>query len=231
MNSNKKTARIVGALFITATVTAILSYVSGGILDAPDYLIYASANENIMLVGVLLELICAGACVGIAVMLFPILKKHNEGLALGYVGARIFEGGLFFVSSLSYLVLLTLSQEYVAGAPDASHFQALGTLLIAVHDRAFWLGGGMIAFTLGALILNYMLYQSKLVPRFLPVWGLIGATLMLARGLLEIFGFIGPNLRDVTALPIGLNEMVLAGWLIVKGFNSSAIASGSEKQL
>jgi hypothetical protein len=128
MNTNTKTARIVGALFITATVTAILSYISGGILDAPDHLIYASANENIMLIGVLLELMCAGAVVGIAVMLFPILKKHDEGLALGYIAARIFEGGLFFVSSLSYLVLLTLSQEYVAGVPDASHFQALGTL-------------------------------------------------------------------------------------------------------
>ena len=230
MISNKKTARIVGVLFITATVTAILSAISMGILDAPDYFLYASENQNIILISVLLELICAGACVGIAVMLFPILKKHNEGLALGYVGARIFEGGLFFVSSLSYLILLTLSQEYVAGIPDASHFQAIGTLLIAVHEWAFWLGGGMIAFTLGSLILNSMLYQSKLVTRFLSVWGLLGAVLMLARGMLEIFGIIGPNLRDITALPIGLNEMVLAGWLIVKGFNSSVINSLAEKE-
>ena len=229
MNSNRKTARIVGVLFITATVTAILSYVSGGILDAPDYLIYASENENSMLIGLLLELICAGACVGIAIVLFPILRKHNEALALGYVGARMFEGVLFFVSSLSYLLLLTLSQEYVAGAPDASHFQALGTLLIAVHDRAFWLGGGVIAFCLGALILNYLLYQSRLIPRFLSVWGLIGATLMLSARLLQIFGLIGSNLGGFEFLPIGVNEMVLAVWLIAKGFNSSAIASASAK--
>jgi len=231
MNSNRNTAIIVGVLFITATVTAILSYISGGILDAPDYLIYASENKTIMLIGLLLELICACACVGIAVILFPILKKRNEGLALGYISARIFEGLLFFISSLSYLLLLTLSQEYVAGAPDASHFQALSTLLIAVHDKAFWLGGGLIAFTLGSLILNYLLYQSKLVPRFISAWGLIGATWMLAIGLLVFFDFIGSNLKLIGAIPIGLNEMVLAVWLIVKGFNPSAINSQSAKQI
>ena len=174
MNSNKKNARIVGVLFITATVTAILSRVFiGPVLDAPDYLINVSANENQMLIGVLLELILTAAVVGIGVMLFPILNPHNEASALGYVGARIFEGVIIIVGSISYLSLLPLSQEYVAGAPEASHFQALGTLLLTVHDWTYLLGGGGIVFSLTALILNYLLYQSKLVPLFISVWGLI----------------------------------------------------------
>jgi len=235
MNSNRKTAIIVGVLFITATVTALLSFgFIGPILDDPDYLINVSANKNQMLIGVLFELILAGAVVGIAVFMFPILKKHNEALALGYVGARIFEGLIIIVGSISYLSLLTLSQEYVVGAPDASHFQALGTLLLAEHDWSFLLGGGAFVFCVTALILNYLLYQSKLVPRFISVWGLIGAILMLVSGLLSMFD-LSPSptatstISTFLFLPIALNEMFLAVWLIVKGFNSSAIASGSDK--
>ena len=237
MNSNRKTAIIVGVLFITATVTALLSFgFIGPILDDPDYLINVSANKNQMLIGVLFELILAGAVVGIAVFMFPILKKHNEALALGYVGARIFEGLIIIVGSISYLSLLTLSQEYVVGAPDASHFQALGTLLLAVHDWSFLLGGGAFVFCVTALILNYLLYQSKLVPRFISVWGLIGAILMLVSGLLSMFDLSpSPTATSTISiflfLPIAVNEMFLAVWLIVKGFNPSAIASGSAKQL
>ena len=237
MNSNRKTAIIVGVLFITATVTALLSLgFIGPILNDPDYLINVSANVNQMLIGVLFELILAGAVVGIAVFMFPILKKHNEALALGYVGARIFEGLIIIVGSISYLSLLTLSQEYVAGAPDASRFQALGTLLLAVHDWSFLLGGGAFVFCVTALILNYLLYQSKLVPRFISVWGLIGAILMLVSGLLSMFDLSpSPTATSTISiflfLPIAVNEMFLAVWLIVKGFNSSAIASESAKQI
>jgi len=237
MNSNRKTAIIVGLLFITATVTALLSLsFIGPILDTPDYLIKVSANVNQMLIGVLFELILAGAVAGIAVFMFPILKKHNEALALGYVGARIFEGLIIIVGSISYLSLLTLSQEYVVGTPDAFHFQTLGTLLLAVHDWSFLLGGGAFVFCVTALILNYLLYQSKLVPRFISVWGLIGAVLMLVSGLLSMFD-LNPSPTTTSTisiltylfLPIAVNEMFLAVWLIVKGFNPSAIASGSAK--
>jgi len=212
-----------------------LSFI-GPILDTPDYLIKVSANVNQMLIGVLFELILAGAVAGIAVFMFPILKKHNEALALGYVGARIFEGLIIIVGSISYLSLLTLSQEYVVGTPDAFHFQTLGTLLLAVHDWSFLLGGGAFVFCVTALILNYLLYQSKLVPRFISVWGLIGAVLMLVSGLLSMFD-LNPSPTTTSTisiltylfLPIAVNEMFLAVWLLVKGFNSSAIASGSAK--
>jgi Domain of unknown function (DUF4386) len=224
-SSYKKTAGIVGALFLTAMVASLLG---GGllesILNAPDYLITISANETQVITGVLLELINAIAVVGIAVMMFPIFKEHNEALALGYVGVRIIEAVMQIASDVIPLSLLTLSQKYVtSGALDASSFQASGNLFIAA--RAYLVGTMLgIFFSLGALVFYYLLYQSKLVPRFISVWGLIGAVLVLTWNLLETFG-ISISAGMVLALPIILNEIFLGIWLIVKGFNSSAIAS------
>jgi len=196
------------------------------ILNAPDYLVNVSANENQVLIGILLELVNCVAVVSIPFMLFPIFKKHNEALGLGYLAFRIIESAIVIVGVISLLSLLTLSQGFVkAVAPDVSHFQTLGTLLLAAHDWTVWLGVSIV-FALGALILNYLLYQSKLIPRWLSGWGLIGATLLLASGLLAIFGF---NLETPLAVPIWVQEMVFAVWLIVKGFNPSAIASESAK--
>jgi len=222
----------VGVLFITATVVSVLEYlvILPLILNAPDYLVNVSANKTQWIIGMLFYLINCAAVVVIPIMLFPIFKKHNEALALGYVGARIIESVTLIVGLISLLSLLTLSQEYVqAAAPDASYFQTLGTSLLAVSDWSHVLGA-MIVFSLGALILNYLLYRSKLIPRFISVWGLIGATLLLAAGLLGMFGLSPSSTISIfLTLPIGLNEMVLAVWLIGKGFNSSAIASGSAK--
>jgi len=231
MNSYRKTAIIVGVLFIVATVAPLLSFPFSGFIDDPDDLIKIAENENQVIIGALFELIMAFAIVGIAIMIYPILKKHNEALALGYAGARIIESILFIVGVIGLLSLVTLSQEFVkAGAPDASYFQSSGTLLLAVRD---WGGHmlGSIVLGLGALMFYYLLFQSKLIPRWLSVWGLIGAPLALAEGLLSMFGFVAPfsTTAVLLNLPIAVNEMVLAVWLIVKGFNSSAIASLSAK--
>ena len=135
MNSNRKTAIIVGVLFITALVSSMLSGVFLGSIDDPDYLTAVSANENQVLIGVLFKLILTASVVAIPIMMFPIFKKYNERLALGYVVARIFEGFFDIVIAMSLLLLLTLSREFVeAGAPDASYFQTSGALLHAVHD-------------------------------------------------------------------------------------------------
>ena len=225
MNSHTKTAVIVGVLFIIATVAASIGYeiILGPILNSQEYLINISENENKVLIGMLLALTNSAAIVCIPVVLFPILKKHNEALAVGYLGARILECATFIVGVISLLVLLTLSQEFVqAGASDASYFQTLGTLLLAAYDWTFWLAVTLVL-GLTAMILNYTLYQARLVPRFISAWGFIGGTLVFAQGLLEIFGFS----RAILSLPIASQEMVLAVWLIVKGFNLSAIASES----
>ena len=233
MNSIKKTAKIVGVFYIISTVAGILANLVflEPILNAPDYLITVSAHENQVIIGALFDLICAGAFVVIAVTIFPILKKLNETIAVGYVVARSFEAVPFVIGAISYLSLVPLSQEFVqAGAPDASYFQTAGTVLLVVRSWTELLGP-TIFFSLTALILNQILYQSKLVPRLISVWGLIGAILFLAAGLLEAFGFIGFDQRMLLALPLALQEMVFAVWLIVKGFNSSAIASESAKQI
>lgn len=229
MNTNRKTAIIVGALFITATVVSSLYYVIvTPILDAPDYLIKVSENETQVIIGVLFYLIDCAAVVLIPIMLFPIFKKHNEALALGYVGSRIIESVILIVGHISLLSLLTLSQEYAqAAATDASNIQALGALLLSVHDWIHLLGVEIV-FALTAVILNYLLYQSKLIPRFISVWGVIALISLLIVNLLEITGR-SPAMSIFFYLPIVLNEVFLAIWLIVKGFNSSAIDSGSIK--
>ena len=228
MNSDRKTAIIVAVLFIIATVAYSLGDLFlEPIIGSSDYLTKASANENQVTIGALLVLIDAVAVAGIGIVIYPILKKHNETFAFGYAGARIAEGVLFSVNVINILTLLTLSKEFViAGAADASYYQTLGTLLIAAGDWAFLLGFG-VAFTLSALILNFVLYQSKLVPRWLSVWGFVGAVLLWAYYLLQFFSI---NL-EVLFAPIAVQEMVFALWLIVKGFNPSAIVSESAKTI
>jgi hypothetical protein len=227
MNSNRKTAIIVGALFITATVAYSLGVIYlDPIIGGSDYLTKASENENQVILGAFLVLIDAVAVAGIGIMIYPILKKHNEALALGYAGARIAEGVLFIVNVIFILTLLTLSQAFVkAGALDASYYQTLGTVLLAAGDWAFLLGFGL-AFALSALILNSLLYQTKLIPRWLSGWGFVGAVLIFVYYLLQFFS---TNQVEILFLPIAVQEMVFAVWLIIKGFNSPAIVSESVK--
>jgi hypothetical protein len=230
VDTNKKTATIVGVLYIIGTVAGILSVVFyGSVLNTPDYLIKVSANESQIIIGAFFVLLMGLALALVPVMMFPIAKKHNEVLALGYV---VFRGALetitYIAMAISQLLLIPLSQEFVkAGAPDTSYFQTLGVLLRQAHDSMDPILA--IVFCLGALMFYSLLYQSKLIPRWLSGWGLIAAVLWLIAGLLALFGLIDPmsSIRNVFALPIGVQEMVMAIWLIVKGFNSSAIALAS----
>jgi hypothetical protein len=230
MNSYRNNAIMAGVLFIIATVVGLLGNVRFLIplLDAPDYLIQISANENQVIIGVLLMLISAFASASIAICLYPILKKHHEALALGSVGFRVMEGMLYIVGVVCTLSLLTLSQEYVtAGASNASLYQISGTLLLAVKTWAGMLS--VIAFTTGAMMYYIVFYQSKLVPRWLSGWGFLGAALSLASAVLVIAGLLNSlsTVFIVFNLLILVQEMVLAVWLIVKGFNPSVIASKS----
>lgn len=225
MNTNRNTARIVGALFIIGTVAGVLSVVfAGSILSDPDYLTKVSVNNQII-IGALFVLIMGLALAMVPVMLFPIFRKYNEALALGSVVFRgALEAVIYIAMVISWLLLLTVSQEYIkAGAPDASHFHALGTLLLTASDQINAILE--IVFSLGSLMIYYLFYQSKLIPRWLSVWGLIGAILYLAEGLFHMFSVD----FGILMAPLALLEMVLAIWLIVKGFNPSPIASESVK--
>lgn len=141
MNTYRKTAIIVGVLFISATVTSILSTVFvGSTLSAPNYLINISANENQLIIAMILELIAAVSAFGTAVIIFPILKKYFESLALGYVGLRLIENILYVIGAVTILIMLTVGQGYVAGALNASNYQPLGTLLLALRDWSTMIG-------------------------------------------------------------------------------------------
>jgi Domain of unknown function (DUF4386) len=228
MDTNKTTARIVGSLILIATVTYLLGdALLQSILNAPDYLRQVYPNSTQVVIGVLLEFIDAAAVAAVGIMLFPILRKHNEAIALGYAGTRIIECLLLIVAGISSLALITLSQEYVqAGAPDASYFQELGTLLVAQSGLAFQIA--MIALGLGSIPFCYLLYRSRLIPRSIAVLGLIGYAALFIGSSLELFGL---NLSMIHFVPGGLFELIFPIWLIVKGFNPSAIASESAKQI
>jgi hypothetical protein len=226
MNSTRKTAITVGILFLIATIILIIGGVFSLSIYETDYLTAVSANENQIILGALLEMMAAAAVVGIPIAMFPILKKYNEGLALGYVGTRIFEGLTIFLNTIVLLAILALSKEFVtAGAPDVSYFQTSGTLLLALRDTI-----GVLVdfpFPIGAVIFNYLLYKTKLTPRWLALLGIIGGTLWLATAPLRMFGF-NPEAMEFLAFPIAAQEMILAILLIVKGFNP--IASETEKK-
>ncbi len=230
MNNFRKNAIIAGALWIIGTVAGVISLPFLGIVDKLDYLTKIAANENQVIIGALLLLIMAFACAGIAIWLYPVLKKQNQALALGSVGFRIIENVLGIVSAICLLSLVPLSQEYVkAGASNASYFQTLGTLLLGARGSISNIH--LIPFCIGALMYYYVFYQSKLIPRWLSGWGLLAIIMNLASALLVLFGLIGDfsTAQVVLSIPIGVQEMVIAVWLIVKGFNPSAIASLSAK--
>jgi hypothetical protein len=224
MNADKKTARIVGVLYIIGTVAGILSLVvTGPVRSVQYYPISVPASETQLVVGALFVLMMGLALAMVPVVMFPILRKYHEALALGYV---VFRGGLeaatYLAIATSWLLLVPLSQIYAqAGASDASNIQALGTVLLEAKEIGSIL---TIVFCLGALIFNYLLYQTKLVPRWLSGWGLIAIVPYLAAGLLAMFGIIHAlsPIYAILNLPLALQEMVLAVWLIVRGFNSSA---------
>jgi hypothetical protein len=174
-----------------------------------------------------MELILACSVVGISITLFPYLRKYNERIALGYICFRLLEAVIITVGIVSVLSLLTLSQEFVkAGAPTSSYFQTLGAILIAAHNWTFMLGPNFML-GINTMMCAYLLYQSKLVPRFIAIMGLAGATLILIAALLEMFGIILQLSiwGAVLALPVFAYEITLAIWLIVKGFDVSAIDS------
>ena len=220
--TSKQTARIVGAFFLIAMVTSI----AGGlwiqsILDAPDYPANLSTSKSQVTLAVLLELINGISILGIAVFMYPVLRGRHPALAMGYVGNRIVEAVTQVVGSIVPLALLTLDQRFLqTGALDLPAFQALGGSLIAVRDQTLAVLG--IFFCLGALLFYEMLYQSRLIPRWISAWGFVAALLI---GVSTLLGFFDISAGMLLALPIILNEILLGIWLIVRGFEPSAAAS------
>lgn len=227
MNAYRKTAVSVGVLFLIALVFNIVaSNIYQPILNAPYYLANVYPNKIQVKIGILLDFICAPAMILIPIMLFPLFKMFNERIALGYVVFRLLEGILHIFLAINSLSLISLSQDYInSGAPDVSYFQVLGN---SIHARIEWATLLYIfVFTLGAIMFYYLLFKSKLIPRWLSGWGLFAVVFLSAGALLHMFGMFGtmPLMKAMAffAPPIGLQELVMSIWLIVKGFNPSAI--------
>ena len=217
MKTERTIATSVGVLFIIGTVAGILSVVvSAGLFDGADYLDKVAAHANQVTLGALLTLVMGIALAMIPALLFPILKKLNEPLAVGYV---IFRGALetlaYIGMATCWLLLLVLARQSAeVGAAAAAQLQGLGLLLVKANDPIMSNIVG-IFFSLGALMLYYLLYQASLIPRWISVWGLVAGVLTLLPSLTARFG-INLDILKFVMLP---QEMVMAVWMIVKGFN------------
>lgn len=225
--THQTVARLVGILFIMATVPFSISVmILQPVLDSSDFLVQISLEQDRVSIGVILELVNHIAIVCIAVLLYPILKTFSERLALGYVVARSVESVLFVIATMHLLTLIFVSQEFTAVGPSgAVHVQDLGSILLASHD---WDRSPLafIAFSIGAIILNYSLYRTKLVPRWVSIWGLLAAASILAARVMLLLGVdLSPSTVAMLDGPIFLQEMVFAVWLIVKGFDQSALTT------
>ena len=226
MKSYRGNAIAVGVMFIACSVASILSVIPlGSTLEDADYLSELGGLDTGVVMTSLIEFVWAATAAGIAIGLYPILRTCSRALALGSVAARAVEGVFVLIGTLALLTLLTLSQQSLAAGPAAQpSFRPVGDALLAVRD---WAHGfiAILALAIGALLYYFVLYTARLVPRWLSGWGLVGAALLLVStvmaGLAQDFGFTTTN--TVLNIPIGLQEMVLAVWLIVKGFDQSAL--------
>jgi hypothetical protein len=228
MNSTRKIAVITGVIFIIATVAALLAAALTPDQTGTDYLTRFSAHTNQVAVGALLYLVAAFASAGIAIAMYPVMKGSNAGLALGSVVFRTLEAVFYIVGVVSLLSLLTLGQQFTtAGAAGRTALQAIGDLLVSVHDHAALVA--VFAFCLGAFMYYYLFFQSRLIPRWLSGFGIVAIILMFSACVLALFSGNLITSYIPLAFPIFLQEMVLAVWLIVKGFNPSAIASRNAK--
>jgi hypothetical protein len=221
-------ARVTGVLFLITYITSIPAafVLYPPVLDDPRYIVGAAGADTSVSLGAFLEMILIIANIGTAVVLFPILRRVNEILALGYVTARIVECAFIAVGILSLLTVVTLRQEAAAGA-DAASLVAVGQSLVALHGWTFVLGPGFVVGIGNGLMLGYLMYRSALVPRGMAVLGLIGGPLIIASGVAVLFGVFEPGsvLGSLMVAPEFLWELSLGIWLIVRGFNPSVIAS------
>lgn len=219
---SRRTATVVGVLLISCSVASLLSALPlGSMLDSPVDLTRLAAHDDRLVLAALIEFVAAATGAGIAIALYPVLRDYGRAMAFGAAAARVVAGVLVLVGTLSLLALLTLAQETVtSGSTDSAANDASVQVLLAGRD---WGANFMVSmpFLLGAGMYYYLMYRSAIVPRWLSSWGLLGVVVSLAAtlyaGFTQDFGLA--TLSTALNVPIGLQEMVLAVWLIAIGFN------------
>jgi hypothetical protein len=229
--SLRRTALLAGVLFIitfAASIPAVLLY--GPVLSDPNYVIGSGADARVSL-GALLEVVTVIANIGTAVVLFPVLRRQNEGIALGYVAARLIEGTFIVVGIVCLLAVVTLRQDFAGGVgADTASFIAAGKALVAVHDWTFLFGPGFLGAGFGnGILLGYLMYRSGLVPRGMAWLGLVGGPLVCASAIAVLFGVIdaGSTWQGIATIPEILWEASLGLYLTFRGFKPSPITSAA----
>jgi len=230
VNSTRRIAVVAGVFFIVAAVAAIVGLaLEGPVLNDPRYIVAGSGGDTRVILGAFFEVILAISVIGTSVTLFPIVKRQSEGIALGYVAGRIVEAVVIVVGIISILSVVRLRQGFAgATSADAASLVAVGKSLVAIHDWTF-LFGPNLALGPNTLMLAYLMYRARLVPRVIAVLGLTGGPLIFASGTAVMFGLYQQISvwGSMGALPVFAWEMSLAVWLIVKGFTPSPIISGN----
>jgi hypothetical protein len=235
MNSTRTIATVTGVLFLITFITSIpAAFVFyPPLLNDPNYIISAGADMGVK-VGALLEVILVVANIGTAVVLYPLVKRQNHIVALGYVTARVMESAMIAVGVLSLLSVVTLRQDFAgATGADAAALVPVGSALVAVHDWTFLLGPGFLAPLGNGILLGYLMYRSGLVPRGMAMLGLIGGPLLIASFLAVLFGvFAQVSLpAAIATIPEFLWELSLGIYLTFKGFKPSPIIAAYERDV
>lgn len=225
MNSRMTYSRLIGALFLVAFAFYGVGFgLATSVVGATDFLLTISSHQTTLVLGALLMLLNSVVVVGLGALFFPIIENHGKRTALAYLAARIVEAVLLAIGVLCLLMLIPLSQ-YAREAREASTVwaTAFGSLLIQANNMAFQIA--MISLGLASLFLCMLLFRTRLIPRFLAVWGCIGYALFLGGAIAEIFGM---QIGVVLSIPGGLFELAVGFWLLVKGFQPEAYGSHTE---
>ena len=225
MTPLRRTALIAGACYLLTFASSIPALaLHGPVLDDPNFILGAG-SESRVLWGSTLDLVNAIAAIATAVVLFPVLKRQHEGVALGFVTSRLLEAAVVFAGVAAMLAAVTLRQDR-DGSTDTAALEEIGRSLVAYHDWTFLLGPGMIP-GINALLLGYLMYRSGLVPRAIPVLGFIGAPLILGSAMATLFGVYDQVSTTATlaALPVALWEFSVGCWMLFKGFLPSPVTA------
>jgi len=225
MDKMRRTALTAGVFYLITFVSIPTLALYGPVRDHRDWVLGSGASTGV-LVGGFLEVIVALAGIGTAVTLYPVVKRQNEGAALGFVTARVLEACLIFTGVISLLSLVTLRQDLggTAGA-NAAALVTTGASHVAVYNWTFLLSQSLMP-GVNALLLGSLLYRSRLVPRIIPVIGLIGAPLLICTVVATLFGGFKLGSPELAALPVAAWELSLGVWLVVKGFKPCPITAG-----
>jgi hypothetical protein len=227
MDSTRRTALVAGTLYLITFASSIPAVaLLGPVLSNPDYIVSAGADTEVLW-GCLLDVVNALACIGTAVALFPVVRRQNESLALGFVASRLLEGAVVMIGVVCLLAVVTLRQDFAGAAgTDAASLVTTGHALVAIRDWTLLLGPGLMA-VMNALLLGSLMYRSRLVPRVIPTIGLIGAPVLLASVAATFFGAFGQfsSVALLLVLPVAAWEVSLGVWLVVKGFKPSPLTS------